>query len=109
MIVFARNELCALMQGRLAVTTDTLLDSMLEPSIKLGTSTPRADPSWDYAFALFGKAEAIKTGAKATLEAKTLTLTGGPASEHAPDGRNLYSCVMATGKAAQTAGRRLLI
>lgn len=78
LIVFARNELCALARGGLAVTADTLLERMLDPAIKLGTSTPKADPSGDYAFALFGKAEAVKTRAKATLEAKALTLTGGP-------------------------------
>jgi ABC-type molybdate transport system substrate-binding protein len=72
---------------------------MLDPAIELGTSTPKADPSGDYAFALFGKAEAVKTGAKATLEAKALTLSGGPASVSPPTGRNLYAWVMETGKA----------
>lgn len=99
LIVFARNELCALARGGLAVAADTLLERMLDPAIKLGTSTPKADPSGDYAFALFGKAEAVKTGAKAKLEAKALTLTGGPASERPPAGRNLYAWVMETGKA----------
>ena len=84
LVVFARNELCALVRGGLAVTTDTLLDRMLDATIKLGMSTPKADPSGDYAFALFGKAEALKAGAKAVLEAKALTLTGGPTSERAP-------------------------
>lgn len=98
-VVFARNELCALVRGGLAVTTDTLLDRMLDPAIELGTSTPKADPSGDYAFALFGKADTIKGGAKAALEAKALTLTGGPTSERAPGERNLYGWVMESGKA----------
>jgi molybdate transport system substrate-binding protein len=98
-VVFARNELCALARGGLAVTTDTLLDRMLDPAIKLGTSTPKADPSGDYAFALFGKAEALKSGTKAALEAKALTLTGGPTSERAPGERNLYAWVMESGNA----------
>lgn len=33
--VFARNELCALVRGGLAVTTDTLLDRMLDPAITM--------------------------------------------------------------------------
>jgi len=37
--------------------------------------------------------------AKATLEAKALTLSGGPASVSPPTGRNLYAWVMETGKA----------
>ena len=46
--------------------------------MKLGTSTPKADPSGDYAFEVFRKAEAIKPGAQAALEKKALQLTGGP-------------------------------
>lgn len=97
--IFARNQLCALVKPGLAVTTDTLLDRMLAAEIKLGTSTPRADPSGDYAFALFAKADAVKSGARAALEAKALQLTGGPNSERAPEGRGLYAWVMDTGRA----------
>jgi hypothetical protein len=42
---FARNQLCALVKPGLAVDSVTLLDRMLDPGIKLGTSTPEADPS----------------------------------------------------------------
>lgn len=97
--IFARNELCALARPGVAVTSDTLLAVMLDPAIRLGTSTPKADPSGDYAFALFAKADALKPGAKAALEAKALPLTGGPTSEKAPEGRNLYAWVMGSGKA----------
>ena len=97
--VFARNELCALVRGGLVVTTTGLLEKMLDPGIKLGTSTPKADPSGDYAFALFGKAETLRAGAKATLESKALTLTGGPTSAQPPKERSVYGWVMETGKA----------
>ena len=33
---------------------------MLDPDVKLGTSTPKADPSGDYAFEVFAKAEALQ-------------------------------------------------
>ena len=72
---------------------------MLDPAVRVGTSTPKADPSGDYAFALFAKAEAFKPGARAALEGKALQLTGGPASEKAPAGRNQYAWVMENGKA----------
>jgi len=52
-VLFARNRLCALVRPGLAATSDTLLDRMLDPQIKLGTSTPKADPSGDYAFEVF--------------------------------------------------------
>ncbi len=47
---FARNKLCALVKPGLDVTTANLLGRMLDPKIKLAMSTPRADPSGDYAF-----------------------------------------------------------
>src|SRR5262245_4183711 len=56
--VFARNELCALVRAGLTVSSETLLDVLLDPELRLATSTPKADPSGDYAFALFAKAEA---------------------------------------------------
>ena len=97
--VFARNQLCALAKGDLKLTSATLLDVMLDPGVRVGTSTPKADPSGDYAFALFAKAEAFKPGARAALERKALQLTGGPTSEKAPAGRNQYAWVMENGKA----------
>ncbi len=52
-VLFARNRLCALVRPGLAVTSDTLLARMLDPEVKLGTSTPKADPSGDYAVEAF--------------------------------------------------------
>jgi len=97
--LFARNKLCALAQPDLAVDTASLLTVMLDPAVRLGTSTPKADPSGDYAWALFAKAEALEPGAKATLEEKALPLTGGPLSAKAPEGRNTYGWVMESGQA----------
>jgi molybdate transport system substrate-binding protein len=97
--VFARNQLCALVRAGLSITSATLLYAMFDPGVRLATSTPKADPSGDYAFALFAKAEAHKSGAKAVLEAKALQLTGGPSSEKAPAGRNQYGWVMDSGQA----------
>ena len=48
--LFARNRLCALARPGLAVAPASLLDRMLDPQLKLGTSTPKADPSGDYAW-----------------------------------------------------------
>ncbi len=97
--VFARNQLCGLVRPGIAVAPDTLLAVMLDPKTRLGTSTPKSDPSGDYAFELFGKAEALTSGAKNALEAKALQLTGGPNSAKAPEGRNLYAWVMESDKA----------
>ncbi|GAU82347.1 molybdenum-binding periplasmic protein [Bosea sp. BIWAKO-01] len=98
-VLFARNELCAFVRPGVMVTAETVLERMLDPSIRLGTSTPKADPSGDYAFEVFARAEALKPGAKAALEAKALQLTGGPGSVAAPDGVNAYGHKLASGEA----------
>jgi molybdate transport system substrate-binding protein len=98
-VLFARNRLCALARPGLVVSSATLLERMLDPAVKLGTSTPRADPSGDYAWEVFRKAETLKPGAFAALEKKALQLVGGPSSPTAPPGRALYGMLIAEGKA----------
>jgi molybdate transport system substrate-binding protein len=97
--LFARNRLCALGRPELKVAPASLLDVLLDPAVRLGTSTPKADPSGDYAWQVFEQAEALRPGSFATLDAKALQLTGGPDSAKAPEGRNLYGWVMEQGQA----------
>lgn len=87
--LFARNRLCGLARPEVAVSTDTLLEVMLSNDVRLGTSTPKADPSGDYAFELFDK-----SGHADALKAKALQLTGGPDSAKPPEGRNTYAWVL---------------
>lgn len=96
---FARNRLCALASSRIEVTSATLLDVMLDKNVKLGTSTPKADPAGDYAWEVFQKAEAVHPGAFATLSKKALKLTGGPQSPPPPSDRNVYGILVAKGDA----------
>jgi molybdate transport system substrate-binding protein len=98
-VLFVRNKLCALMRPGLAVDAATLLDRMLDPDVKLGTSTPTADPSGDYAWEVFRKADAIEPGAFARLERKALQLTGGRSGKAPSAGRSIYSTLVATGAA----------
>lgn len=98
-VLFARNRLCALAKPGLAVEPATLLDRMLDTEIKLGTSTPRADPSGDYAWEVFRKADKIRPGAYALLDKKALQLTGGPTSPPAPPDRSIYGNLLAQGAA----------
>jgi len=95
---FARNRLCALVQPHVDIAADDaeFLDILLDPAVRVGTSTPVADPSGDYAWALFRRAEAIRPGAFTSLDAKALKLTGGAATEKAPAGRNQYAWLMGT-------------
>ena len=98
-IVFARNRLCALIAPGVEVTPETLLERMLDPSVKLGTSTPRADPGGDYTWRLFDKADKLHPGAYATLDRKALKLTGGPDSPPPPADRSTYAALVADRKA----------
>jgi molybdenum ABC transporter molybdate-binding protein len=97
--LFARNTLCALVRPGLDITSANLLARMLDPAIRLGTSTPKADPSGDYAFEVFRKAEGLQAGANDALVAKALQLTGGSNSSAPPADRSLYGALVAAGKA----------
>jgi ABC-type molybdate transport system substrate-binding protein len=98
-VLFARNRLCALAKPGLAVESGNLLDRMMEAQVKLGTSTPRADPSGDYAWEVFRKADALRPGAFTALSHKALQLAGGPTSSTAPAGRSLYGMLVNQGRA----------
>jgi molybdate transport system substrate-binding protein len=93
-VLFARNNLCALVQAGLPLASSNLLEIMLDPNVRLGTSTPKADPSGDYAWELFAKAEKRKPGAFDVLSRKALQLTGAENSPKTPPGRNPYAWVM---------------
>jgi hypothetical protein len=55
-----------------------MLDRLLDPAVRIATSTPGADPGGDYAWAVFARAEAIHAGARAALEAKAQALLKTP-------------------------------
>lgn len=46
-VVFARNLMCALASPSVEAKPDTLLQTMLRTDVRVGTSTPKADPSGD--------------------------------------------------------------
>jgi ABC-type molybdate transport system substrate-binding protein len=98
-VLFARNNLCAIAQPGLNVSSGKLLEVMLDPKVRVGISTPKADPAGDYAWELFVKAGKIKPGSFEPLSGKALQLTGGTDNVKAPDGRNQYGWVMEESKA----------
>src|SRR5262249_1075711 len=98
-IRFARNRLCALVKSDLKADSASLLERMLDPGVKLGTSTPKADRGGDYAFEVFRKADVIRPGAQAALQNKALQLTGNTGSATPPPGRTVYGWHVAEGHA----------
>jgi molybdate transport system substrate-binding protein len=98
-VLFVRNRLCALTKPGLAITPATLLERMLDPAVRLATSTPKADPSGDYAWEVFRKADKLKPGSFAILEKRALQLIGAPSSAVPPKGRIAYAWHVAEGRA----------
>jgi molybdate transport system substrate-binding protein len=76
-ILFARNSLCALARPNLGLNQANLLDRLLDPAVRIATSTPGSDPLGTYSWEVFARADALKPGARATLEAKAKKLVGG--------------------------------
>jgi len=99
LIRFTGNRLCAMAKPELGLTTGNVLDKALDPAVRLGTSTPKADPSGDYTWQAFAKAESLRPGAEATLQAKARQLVGGPNSEKIPSGKSAVPYMFETGKA----------
>jgi molybdate transport system substrate-binding protein len=46
--MFTRNTLSGIAVPKVGLTTANFLDRLLDPWVKLGTSTPKADPAGDY-------------------------------------------------------------
>jgi molybdate transport system substrate-binding protein len=77
-IAFARNSMCVIGAKSIDLRPETVIDRMLAPDIKLGTSVPGADPSGDYALEVFKRAERSRPGAEQILNAKAIHPFGGP-------------------------------
>jgi ABC-type molybdate transport system substrate-binding protein len=97
--MFVRNRLCALGRARLGLTSDNLLYRLLDPSVRLATSTPGADPGGDYAWAVFARAEAVHPGAQSLLQQKAMQLVGGPDSKPLVPGRGAVEGVFLADRA----------
>jgi len=98
-VAFASSRLCALASPRVSVSEETLLDRVLDPAVKVGMSTPVADPSGDYALQLFDKAEQLRVGARTTLTQKARRLVGGPDAPAPPKDRSVYAMLVTSGEA----------
>ena len=75
-VMFTRNTLCAVAMPTVGLTTANFLDMLLDPGIKLGTSTPKADPAGDYTWAMFRQAERLRPGSFAVLDQKARQIVG---------------------------------
>ena len=68
-IAFARNRLCLVARRSLGLTPANLVARLLGKNVRIKTSKPVADPSGDYAMAMFDLIEAARPGAGKSLRA----------------------------------------
>lgn len=83
---FTRNRLCVIARPGLGITPENLIDMMLDKDIKVGTSTPGADPSGDYAIEFFRKIDVKFPGKGSLLASKARALVGGRTPLDIPPG-----------------------
>src|SRR3984893_11666141 len=51
--MFTRNTLCGVAVPKVGLTAENFLDRLLDPAVRIGTSTPKADPAGDYTWLMF--------------------------------------------------------
>ncbi|WP_247878181.1 molybdate ABC transporter substrate-binding protein [Azospirillum sp. TSO22-1] len=96
--MFTRNALCAVAKPAIGLSPGNFLETLLDPAVKLGTSTPKADPAGDYTWAMFRIADALKPGSFATLEGKAQQIVGGATSNADVGGRDPAVAALADGR-----------
>lgn len=84
---FAFNDLCVVATPALRLSDANLVETLLDPGMRLATSMPASDPMGDYTWRFFRNADRVHPGAFARLDAKALKLSGAgapPAGQKPP-------------------------
>ena len=93
-IPFARNRMCIVSRRSAGVTAANLIDRMLAKGVRLKTSTPIADPSGDYAWAILDRIDTLRPGSGAILKAKAqaaMDLTATPGTPNQSPAAALFA------------------
>jgi ABC-type molybdate transport system substrate-binding protein len=86
-ILFARNALCIVTDAGSPLDSGNLIETLLKPDIKIGTSTPVSDPAGDYTWEMFHRIDATRSGAFKILSEKAQQLFGGATTTTPVNGR----------------------
>jgi molybdenum ABC transporter molybdate-binding protein len=87
-VLFTKNALCIVTGADRQFDSNNLAETLLKPEIKIGTSTPGADPAGDYTWEMFRKVDAQWPGAFDTLSKMAQQLVGGPSTATPANGRS---------------------
>jgi molybdate transport system substrate-binding protein len=96
--MFTRNRLCAIGMPKVGLTRANFIKRLLDPTVKLGTSTPKADPAGDYTWAMFHKIDALRPGSFAILDKKAQQIVGGPTNNANIGGKDPAVAAFADGR-----------
>jgi molybdate transport system substrate-binding protein len=86
-VLFVRNALCIVTDANRQIDTGNLVETLLKPEIRIGTSTPVSDPAGDYTWEMFHKIDAQRPGAFEILSNKAQQLDGSAATAAPVNGR----------------------
>jgi ABC-type molybdate transport system substrate-binding protein len=86
-VLFARNALCIVTDASRPLDGGNLAETLLKPDIRIGTSTPVADPAGDYTWEMFHLIEAQRPGAFEILAKKAQQLFGNATTPVQVNGR----------------------
>ena len=98
-VIFARNTMAAVVRSDAGFTTRNFIDRLLDPAVGIATSTPQKDPSGDYAWDIFRRAEKLRPGSFAILGAKAQKLVGGSLPASSAGGYDPIATALASGTA----------
>ncbi|EIJ68758.1 substrate-binding domain-containing protein [Pasteurella bettyae] len=91
--IIAQNQLCLTLLNKAEYKECSALDLLLNPNLRVGTSTPICDPSGDYSWQLFEKIEQAYPTHGNRLKNHAYQLVGGRNSVKIPQGE-LASCYL---------------
>jgi molybdate transport system substrate-binding protein len=83
-VAFARNRMCVISRRETGITASSLIDRLLQPSLRVKTSTPVLDPSGDYAWSIFDRIDRLRPGTGARLKEKAGALMNATATPANP-------------------------
>jgi molybdate transport system substrate-binding protein len=86
-VLFARNAMCIVTTADSPLDTGNLVETLLRPDTRIGTSTPGSDPAGDYTWDIFHRVDAQRSGAFKTLSEKAQQLVGGATTSTPVNGR----------------------
>ena len=97
-VMFTRNALCAMAVAKVGLTAANLIDRLLDPTVRLGTSTPKDDPAGDYTWAMFHRIDALRPGSYKILDNKAQQIVGGPANSAPVAGKSPVVATLTAGR-----------